>query len=80
MDTVFGDDAEDKNGAADVAAAPWSLGQSLDLETEVRKPVELWGFEPQTSSMPWTPGPSGWVALSRVSAVQSGSAVWLVLT
>lgn len=42
--------------------------------------MELWGFEPQTSSMPWTPVPSDLVALGRVSAVQGGSAVWLVLT
>jgi fructose-bisphosphate aldolase class I len=37
------------------------------------------GFEPQTSSMPWTPVPSDRVTLGRVTAVRSGTAVWRVL-
>jgi hypothetical protein len=37
--------------------------------------VELWGFEPQTSSMPWTLVPSERVRLGRVSAVQGGNPV-----
>jgi integrase len=45
------------------------------MKPRSRKPVELWGFEPQTSSMPWTPVQSERARLGRVSAVQSGSAV-----
>jgi hypothetical protein len=62
-DTVFGDDEEPKT-----AQRKWPLRRDYSK-------VELWGFEPQTSSMPWTTVPSARVALGRVSAVQGGSAV-----
>jgi hypothetical protein len=55
--------------------------QNLALDSEnlysknLTELVELWGFEPQTSSMPWTHIPSAEVLLGRVCAVQGGSTV-----
>jgi hypothetical protein len=37
MATVFGDETERVNGAADMSAAPQSLGKSLDHEIEVQE-------------------------------------------
>jgi hypothetical protein len=37
MATVFGDEKERVNGAADMSAAPQSLGKSLDHEIEVQE-------------------------------------------
>src|ERR1700742_303695 len=55
---------------------------TLGLRSYLRKislKCEAMGIQTQTSSMPWTPVPSDGVPLSRVSAVQDGSAVRLVL-
>ena len=38
--------------------------------------VELWGFEPQTSCIPFAPVPSGQIERRLVSAVQAGWSVW----
>jgi hypothetical protein len=65
MDTVFGDATEHRNGAADVAATPYSLeGGARGIRTpDLFHAMDAW-----------------YVFLGRVSAVQGGSVVWLVLT
>src|SRR5215813_3992813 len=46
-----------------------------DLRLDLRKLVELWGFEPQTSCMPWKAGPFTGVRESSLAARLSWSFV-----
>jgi hypothetical protein len=49
------------------------------LSSDLEKRLELWGFEPQTSCMPFLAIPSGCVVLRRVLAGQAACSVRLGL-
>jgi hypothetical protein len=57
----------------------WANSHRLLVRIMYMTWVELWGFEPQTSCMPFLPIPSGCIALRRIPAGQAACIAWLGL-